>query len=297
MPRRIIGIGEILWDLLPTGAQMGGAPANFAYHARALGADAAVVSRVGNDPRGDEIFRRLRDMHLDTALLQVDSTRPTGTVTVDVDAMGQPRFEIHAGAAWDALEADPIARRAVASADAICFGTLAQRSAQSRAAIRELVAAAPAGALRILDVNLRQEYYSRTLVEESLALATVLKVNDVELPRLASMLSLTGDTRAQIDQLAQRWQLQAVALTRGEFGSLLRTTAEWSDHPGVATSVVDTVGAGDAFTAAMTLGLLAGWPLATVNAQANTLASFVASRAGGTPLLPDALQATFADID
>jgi len=294
VPHRIVGIGEILWDLLPSGAQLGGAPANFSCHASALGADACVVSRIGMDARGDGIFARLRDLHQNTAYLQRDATRPTGTVTVDVDAMGQPRFEIHCDVAWDALEADQNALRAVASADAVCFGTLAQRAETSRRAVRELVSAAPSHALRILDVNLRQQYYSRTIIEESLALASVLKVNDTELPRLAAMLSLTGDTHAQIDQLADRWQLRAVACTRGAFGSLLRTAHEWSDHPGIPTSVVDTVGAGDSFTAAMTLGLLNGWSLAEVNAQANRLASFVASQAGGTPLLPVTLTSAFA---
>lgn len=294
MPLRIVGIGEVLWDLLPSGAQLGGAPANFAYHASALGSDACVVSRIGADARGDEILRRLHAMRLNTAYLQIDSTRSTGTVTVDVDAMGQPRFEIHADVAWDALEADMGAYGAVASAHAVCFGTLAQRSEISRSTIQALIAAAPPDALRILDVNLRQHYYTRAIIEESLALASVLKVNDTELPRLAAMLSLTGDTHAQIDQLAERWQLRAVAYTRGGFGSLLRTAHEWSDHPGVPTRVVDTVGAGDSFTAAMTLGLLNGWPLAEVNAQANRLASYVASHAGATPVLPAALTEVFA---
>lgn len=294
MTYRIVGIGEILWDLLPSGAQLGGAPANFAYHASALGAEAAVISRVGDDARGYEILSRVRQMQLGTTCLQIDVTHPTGTVTVNVDAMGQPRFEIHTDVAWDALEADANAYHAVTTADAVCFGTLAQRAPKSRESIRALVGAASPQALRILDVNLRQQYYSREIVEASLTLATVLKVNDTELPRLADMLSLTGDTHAQIEQLAERWQLRAVACTRGEFGSVIRTADEWSEHPGVPTSVVDTVGAGDAFTAAMTLGLLAGWPLAAVNEHANHLASFVASRAGGTPTLPAALQARFA---
>jgi fructokinase len=297
VPLRILGIGEVLWDLLPSGAQLGGAPANFAYHASALGAEACIVSRVGTDARGDEILRRLHEMGLNTACLQFDAVRPTGTVTVAVDALGQPCFDIHADVAWDALEADVGAYGAAASADAVCFGTLAQRSAQSRTAIRDLVAATPSEALRILDVNLRQQYYTRAIIEESLALATVLKVNDTELPRLATMLSLTGDIHAQIDQLLERWQLRAVAYTRGEFGSLLRTTQGWSDHPGIPTRVVDTVGAGDSFTAAMALGLLKGWALDDVNTHANRLASFVASHAGGTPVLPAAMREAFAGAD
>jgi fructokinase len=147
--------------------------------------------------------------------------------------------------------------------------------------------------LRILDVNLRQEYYTRAVLEQSLALANVLKVNDTELPRLATLFSLTGDERSQIDQLLDRWQLRLVAYTRGEFGSLLRTPKEWAEHPGVPTAVVDTVGAGDAFTAAMTLGLLSGWALGIVNARANQLASFVASCAGATPPIPPSIRSQF----
>lgn len=294
MPYRIVGIGEVLWDLLPTGAQLGGAPANFAYHAGALGAESCVVSRVGDDALGHEIVKRMSALGVLPDCIQVDAVRPTGTVAVDVDAMGQPQFEIRRDVAWDHLVADAGALRSVASADAVCFGSLAQRSESSRTAIRTLIAASPSDALRILDVNLRQQYHSRAVIEESLALATVLKVNDAELPQLASMFSLTGDVRSQIDQLAERWQLRAIAYTRGACGSVLRTAHEWSEHPGVPTTVVDTVGAGDAFTAAMTIGLLSGWALDDVNEQANRVAAFVASRAGGTPVLPSELLAPFA---
>lgn len=291
---RIVGIGEVLWDMLPTGAQLGGAPANFAYHAHALGAASCVISRVGDDSLGHDIIERMSALGVRTDCIQLDRTRPTGTVSVTVDGDGQPQFEIRQDVAWDHLVADAAALSAVATADAVCFGSLAQRSSGSRDAIRALVAASPSGALRILDVNLRQHYYSRAIIEDSLALATVLKVNDTELPRLAAMFALTGDVRSQIDQLAERWQLRAIAYTRGASGSVLRTAHEWSEHPGVATSVVDTVGAGDAFTAAMTIGLLSGWALDDVNAHANRVAAFVASCAGGTPAIPAGILAPFA---
>ncbi len=293
MPYRIVGIGEVLWDLLPTGAQLGGAPANFACHAGALGADASVISRVGDDARGHEIVKRIEQMGMTSACVQLDATRPTGTVTVTVDAMGQPQFEIHSEVAWDAIEANTAAQLAVHSADAVCFGSLAQRSTASGAAIQALVAASPSAALRILDVNLRQDYWTRAVLEQSLTLANVLKVNDAELPKMAKLFSLTGDARAQIDQLMDRWQLRVVAYTRGESGSLLRTANEWAEHPGVPAAVVDTVGAGDAFTAAMTIGLLSGWALDVVNARANQLASFVASCAGATPPIPPSIRSQF----
>jgi fructokinase len=294
MTYRIVGIGEVLWDLLPTGAQPGGAPANFASHTHALGADAAIISRVGDDTLGHDIVARISALGVHTGCVQVDAQRPTGTVVVAVDADGQPQFDICRDVAWDALQADEASLRVVSLADAVCFGSLAQRSDTSRRAIRALVAAAPSTALRILDVNLRQQYYSRAIIEDSLLLATVLKVNETELPRLADMFALSGDVRSQLDQLVERWQLNAVAFTRGDCGSLLRTAHEWSEHPGIPTTVVDTVGAGDAFTAAMTIGLLSGWALDEVNEHANRVASFVASRAGGTPALPPEILAPFA---
>jgi fructokinase len=289
----LIGLGEVLWDLLPAGKQLGGAPANFASHGHALGAEALVVSRIGNDALGREILDRLCALGLRTDGLTTDPAAPTGTVSVALDAQGQPTFTIHENAAWDFLEAGPGLLAEAARADAICFGTLGQRNPAARAAIRALVAAAPANALRILDVNLRQHYFSGRLIEESLALANVLKVNDTELPRLAEMLLLTGDDRSQIGQLAGRYGLRLVAYTRGSRGSLLFSNGLWSDHPGNQTKVVDTVGAGDAFTATMTLGLLAGWNLDEINARANAVAAYVCSQPGATPALPDHLRARF----
>ena len=290
---RVVGIGELLWDLLPTGAQIGGAPANYSYHAGALGANARTISRVGNDTLGRELLSQLTALDVSTGCVQVDESLPTGTVRVDIDAGGQPCFQITPGVAWDHLQVTPDALIAVSSADALCFGTLAQRDAVARESIRALVAASPSEALRILDVNLRLQYFSPALIEESLLLATVLKVNDQELPQLAVMFGLTGSVHAQMVQLAERWQLRAVALTRGAQGSALLTEHGWSEHPGVRVTVVDTIGAGDAFTAAMTIGLLSGWALDDVNAQANLVAAFVASNTGGTPPLPVEITAPF----
>ena len=290
---RVVGIGELLWDLLPTGAQIGGAPANYAYHAGALGAEARTISRVGNDALGRDLRAQLDVIGVSTQCVQVDTTMPTGTVAVDLDASGQPSYHITPDVAWDHLLVTPDAMVLVSAADAICFGTLAQRNVVSCDAIRTLVAASPSDALRILDVNLRQQFFSPALLDESLMLATVLKVNDVELPQLAALFGLTGSDHAQMVQIAERWQLRAVALTRGDKGSALLTEHAWSEHPGVRVMVADTIGAGDAFTAAMTLGLLKGWSLDDVNAQANLVAAYVASQAGGTPALPADVSAAF----
>jgi fructokinase len=290
---KVIGLGEVLWDLLPAGRQLGGAPANFAYHAGALGAEARIISRVGDDANGREIIEQLGRLGIPTDCVELDPSRPTGTVGVELAADGQPKYRIHENVAWDAIAAEPASRTAVSAADAICFGTLAQRSEVSRRSIRALVELTPPAALRVLDINLRQHYFSAQLIEESLALANVLKVNDAELPQLAEMLGLDGDARAQLTRLAERFNLRLVACTRGGHGSLLLAAGRWSEHPGAATRVVDTIGAGDSFTAAMTLGFLAGWDLDRINEHANRLAAYVCSCAGGTPPLPEHLRAPF----
>jgi fructokinase len=287
---KVVGIGEALWDLLPTGRQMGGAPTNFACHAFALGAEMQLITRVGNDELGRELVGRLKKLGVPTNCVEVDALKPTGTVTVTVEHDGQPCFIIHEGVAWDNLTGESAGRGAVAGADAVCFGTLGQRLEPARSTIQSLVGATPPTALRIFDINLRQHFYSKAVIEESLALANVLKVNDTELPRLAEMLGVTGDERSQISQLASRHKLRVVAYTRGEHGSLLFVEGRWSDHPGVPTKVVDTVGAGDAFTAAMALGLLAGLDADEINRRANEVAAYVASCAGATPALPEHLR-------
>jgi fructokinase len=292
-PDRLIGIGEVLWDLLPGGRQLGGAPANFAYHARALGADGRIISRVGRDANGGEIIARLEQLGVPTDCIEIDPTAPTGTVSVELSSDGQPHYKIHQDVAWDRIAGEENGCRAVQDADAVCFGSLAQRSELSRNNIRKLLSLTKPGCLRVLDVNLRQHFYSRAIIEQSLQLATVLKVNDEELPRLAEMFSLTGDARTQIAELSKRFELRTVACTRGERGSILLHDGEWSDHPGIATTVADTIGAGDSFTAAMTLGLLAGWGLDRINEEANRVAAYVASRPGGTPILPEKIRARF----
>lgn len=293
MKHKLVGIGEVLWDLLPGGKQLGGAPANFTYHAGALGADARLVSRVGDDDAGRELTQRLDKLGVPISCIEIDRDAPTGTVSVELAADGQPHFIIHENVAWDRISGEGESRLAVAAADAVCFGTLAQRSKISRGTIRTLLKTMPSESLRILDVNLRQHFYSREIIEGSLALANVLKVNELELPRLAEIFGLAGDAHAQLSQLASRHKLHAVAYTRGSKGSLLLANGRWSDHPGVPARVVDTVGAGDAFTAAMTLGLLADRDIDTINHRANQVAAYVASCAGGTPELPQELRSAF----
>jgi fructokinase len=293
MSFRVIGIGELLWDLFPVGPKLGGAPANVVYHAHALGADARLISRVGRDEWGRRAIEALDKLGIPTNGIEQDDSLPTGTVTVAVDRDGQPSFIIHQNVAWDAIAGAPAGRLAVETADALCFGTLAQRSEPSRSTVQSLLAASPSTALRILDLNLRQHYSSPRLIEESLALANVLKVNEAELQRLAEWLALDGGLPSQIEQLTHRYDLRLVACTRGERGSVLFRDRRWSEHPGVQTQVEDTVGAGDSFTAAMVMGLLLGWDLDQVNHHANAVAAYVASCTGATPALPDGLRRPF----
>jgi len=284
--RLVAGIGEVLWDMLPQGCQLGGAPANFAYHAHALGADSWPVTRVGQDALGQEILERFHALGLRTDCVTLDPSAPTGTVAVELSPEGQPRFMIHENVAWDRLELNDAARSVAARADAVCFGTLAQRSTAARTAIGEFLSITRRDALRIFDINLRQQYFSPDLIAQSLAQANVLKINDQELPVVAALFSLTGSPAEQLAELARRHQLSLVALTCGANGSVLYAQGQFSHHPGKAIKVLDSVGAGDAFTAAMVMGWLASWDLDRINEHANAVAAFVCSQPGATPVLP-----------
>jgi fructokinase len=290
MSFNVVGIGEVLWDLLPDGPQLGGAPANFAYHAQALGANASVISRVGNDQRGIEVRRRFQEMGLSIAGIQADETAPTGTVSVSLANGGIPSYLIHENVAWDHIMANRTALECVRAAHAVCFGTLAQRHIASRHAIQRLLSSASASALRVLDVNLRQDFFNREVIEHSLKLANVLKLNDHELPVIANMFSLGGGIRQQIQSLASRFGLQVVAVTCGAEGSLLYRDGHWAQGSTTAVVVKDTVGAGDAFTAALCLGLLRELGLDEINHAANRIAAYVCGRTGAMPALPDDLR-------
>jgi fructokinase len=292
MNSNVIGVGEVLWDLLLTGPQLGGAPANFAYHAHALGAQAQVITGVGKDDYGREIIRRFHEMGLPETGVQVDETAPTGIAKVELSGDGLAHFTIQENVAWDHIAVTTEALVAASEAHAICFGSLAQRSEPSRNTIQQLVAAAPADALRVFDINLRQQFYSRDVIEQSLQRANVLKLNDDELPTLAAMFNLTGAAEDHIERLAQMFGLRLVALTRGANGSLLyqkdndNNEVRWSDCASRPVKVVDTVGAGDSFTAALVLGLLRKMDLDEINAVANEVARYVCSQPGATPALP-----------
>lgn len=294
MSYKIIGVGEVLWDLLPSGPKLGGAPANFAYHARQLGAEARVITRVGNDARGWTIRKHFDEMGLIDGTVQLDEQLPTGTASVALDGLGVPQFTINSNVAWDNLDVTDEALAATRQADAICFGTLAQRCRAAASSIQRLVGCASSAALRVFDLNLRQRFYTRELIRQSLAAANVVKLNDQELEVLSGMFNLTGDVRGKIEQLSREFDLRLVALTRGGSGSLLHQAGHWSDLPGGRVEVVDTVGAGDAFTAALVMGLLNGLSLDALHQNAAEIAAYVCSCSGATPALPEHLRAAFA---
>jgi len=292
----IIGVGEVLWDLLPAGAEMGGAPTNFAYHAHALGAQAGVVTRVGADPLGKEIVERFNRFGFVPETVQLDDEAPTSTVSVSLNGDGIPHYIIHENVAWDQLAVTPAALASVRQADAVCFGTLAQRNGIARAAIQRLVAAAPATTWRVFDINLRQNFYSQEIIEQSLRLANVLKLNESELLVLAEMFDLGKTPQQQIKALAQGFGMRLVALTRGAQGSLLYRDEKWSEQESLAVQVVDTVGAGDAFTAALVMGLLLEMNLDDLHATAAELAAYVCSQAGATPPPPTQIRDRFTKL-
>jgi fructokinase len=289
--RTAAGIGELLWDELPGSRVLGGAPGNFARHAHGLGMTGLVISRVGDDPDGREILARLDGLGLGRDLVGCDPSHPTGRSTVGIDAAGVPSFRVRENAAWDFIEPSPELERAAALADAVAFGTLAQRSPVSRATIRSFLSSTRPGAIRLVDLNLRPPHYDREVVEASLRIATAAKLNEFELAAASEMLGFAGGERDRVRRIAGEFDLDLVALTRGEKGSVLLSKGRWSVHPGYRVRVADTVGAGDAFSAALVAGMLSGLELDGTNDLANRAASFVCSRAGATPELPEDLRA------
>jgi len=288
-PPLVVGIGEILWDLLPDSRQMGGAPANFAVHARALGASGVIVSAVGDDRPGREILEELGRRGLDRSGIAVVSGVPTGTVTVALDAGGIPRYTIHEGVAWDVIPWTAGIAGLAARADAVCFGSLAQRSPVSRAAIGAFLDATGPDCLRVLDLNLRQSYFSREIVRSLLERATVLKLNDEELTTVAGLLSLPGPEDRVLAGLLEAYPLTLIALTKGPSGSRLFGRGVDLSTPGRPVETADTVGAGDAFTAALVSGLLKKKRWDEIGDRANRVAAYVCSRKGAWPELPPEL--------
>lgn len=276
----IVGIGEILWDMLPSGKALGGAPANFAYHATRLGEEGWAVSAIGPDALGREILDIVAEKRLKSLISCTD--KPTGTVQVELDAKGVPTYTIMEDVAWDNIPFTPEMEALARRADAVCFGSLVQRMASRESVLRFLRATRP-DTLKVFDINLRQHYYSREVLEESLKLVDILKINDEEIRIVADLFGLEGDDVAACRALIGRYDLRLVILTKGADGSEVITAGETIPQPAGEAKVVDTVGAGDSFTAAFVVAYLRGDSLADAQRLASDTAAFVCSCKGAMP--------------
>ena len=286
----IAGIGEVLWDVYPDAARFGGAPANFACHAAALGAEAWMASAVGVDDYGRSALATLETAGVQCKTVARDREHDTGQVVVTLDPSGRASYRFATDSAWDHLEWSAVLESLAERCDAVCFGTLGQRSTTSRATIQRFVRTAPPAALRMFDVNLRQHFFDRRTIHSSLEIASAVKLNEEELPKVAELCGIGGSTpRQMLRELVDRYDLRLAALTCGAEGALLIAGDEESTCPAVPAKVVDTVGAGDAFTATLVPDFLRGLSLAEINRHANAVASFVCSQPGAVMKLPDYL--------
>ena len=286
MAFKIAGIGELLWDMLPSGKQLGGAPSNFAYHMQQAGFETFVVSVVGKDQDGEEILEVLDQLQLNDSFVQSIRDYPTGTVTVKLNPSGIPEYTIHKNVAWDHIEwsdgLDALSREV----DAVCFGSLAQRDADSGNTICRFLESTNPQCLRVFDINLRQSFYTKEIILRSLELANVLKINEEELSIVIEILGYSGKEESQLNQLLKGFDLRLIAHTMGGGGSLLLTQDEISSCQVPEIEVADTVGAGDVFTAILLAGMLNKQTLNTTHKIATELAAFVCTQNGATPKLP-----------
>lgn len=283
---KIISVGEVLWDLFPDGELFGGAPANFACQAALQSARVAMISAVGDDKRGHDAIKILRNYGIDVSLMQTCADAPTGTVGVELDSQGKPTYIIHADSAWDRLQWRDELLSHVKSADAVCFGTLGQRSAIARQTIRRMIeAAAAAGITRIVDINLRPPFFDAETIRDSIQLASILKLSDEELDEVCSAVGIVGTNNVEdsLENLRKVGELEMIVMTRGAQGALLVTADETIHQAGLPAEVVDTVGAGDAFTAAFLFRELQHKPRRESLQHACKVAAETCSHAGAVP--------------
>lgn len=288
MENIIIGLGEILWDMLPNGKVLGGAPANFAYHVSQFGFEGYAVSAIGLDKLGNEIIETLDKKNLKRL---IHTTKyPTGTVQVTLDEKGIPQYEICENVAWDNIPFSPEMEELARKTRTVCFGSLAQRNETSRKTINRFLDCVPADALKIFDINLRQHFYSKELIESSLKRCNVLKINDDEVVIVAALWGWESKTEMEVcRQLLAAYGLQMVVLTKGTQGSYVLTENEASFQPTPKVDVTDTVGAGDSFTGAFVASLLLGKSITEAHARAVQISAFVCTQHGAMPVIPEDL--------
>jgi fructokinase len=283
-PYFVAGLGELLWDLLPDGKELGGAPVNFARVAALLGNRAAVVSRVGTDELGKLALVQLRQLGVYTEFVQEDELRATGTVAVTLDALGQPAYSAHAAVAWDHLQWTEQWQVVAGRLDGVCFGSLGQRSVASRETIMRFVSACSSQAVVLFDINLRHSFFDEALLNSSLRAATAVKLNEDEVGKVGELLSIDCKHRAEFARrLLDLYDLDLVAITFGAAGSVIATKSGMEVHKGFQVSVVDTVGAGDGFGAALVHALLHQLPLDQTSELANRVGAWMVTQRGGTP--------------
>ena len=288
----IVGMGEALWDILPEGKKIGGAPANFAYHVSQFGLKSCVISAVGDDTLGDLIVENFKEKGLQHIITKVPY--PTGTVLVEIDQTGIPQYEIKENVAWDNIpftdELEALAKRT----SAVCFGSLAQRNVVSRETINRFIDAMPKeeNDLIIFDVNLRQSFYNKEILDNSMKRCNVLKINDEELVVISRILGYPGtDLQSKCWILLGRYNLKMLILTCGVNGSYVFTPGGMSFLATPEVKVADTVGAGDSFTAAFTACILKGMPVSEAHRKAVEVSAFVCTQNGAMPVLPQELTA------
>ncbi|MDD6891822.1 MAG: carbohydrate kinase [Bacteroidales bacterium] len=287
--RIIVGLGEALWDCLPEGRKLGGAPANFAYHTSQFGNEAYAVSAVGNDALGDETIQAFEEKKLNYALPRVDF--PTGTVQVTLDDDGIPSYDIKEGAAWDNIPFTPELEALARRSRAVCFGSLAQRSEVSRQTIYRFLDSTPKDCLRIFDINLRQNFYSKEIIRESLRRCNILKINDEELVIIGRMFGYPGmDFENKCWLILGKYNLDILVLTCGVNGSYVFSKGAMSYYETPKVKVADTVGAGDSFTGSFVASLLAGKPVAEAHRIAVNVSAYVCTQNGAMPQLPEELK-------
>lgn len=281
----VVGLGEALWDVFPEGKKMGGAPANFVYHVSQFGLPGVAVSALGQDALGDELMGCFERVNLPVEMPRVEF--PTGVVQVTLDTAGVPSYEIRTGSAWDNIPLTPEIKAIARRATVVCFGSLAQRSPVSRATIGHFLDLMPEGSLKVFDINLRQTFYSKEVIEASLEKSSILKINDEELVIVSKMFGCDGASREEVCRwLMERYRLQMVILTCGTDGSVVFSAEGVSEMDTPRVEVADTVGAGDSFTGAFVAALLLGKTVRQAHELAVKVSAYVCTCAGAMPELP-----------
>ena len=289
MKRLVVGLGEVLWDMLPEGRKIGGAPVNLAYHAGQFGIDTMAVSAIGNDKLGEDTIAEMNGKHLNHIFPSVPY--PTGSVQVSLDEKGVPAYDIKENVAWDNIpftnEIESVAR----SCRAVCFGSLAQRNAVSRNTIRKFIESTPSGCIRIFDINLRQDFYTSNVIRDSLEHCNILKINDEEIMLVSRMFNYDSSNIENVCRtIMEDFSLEMVILTCGTKGSYIFTKGGVSFMPTPKVNVADTVGAGDSFTGSFCAAILRGLPVAEAHKKAVEVSAYVCTQNGAMPEIPESMK-------